>query len=270
MNEKEKLRLEEIYSKMPDAELGEMFLCDQSEYTEGIYDLVSAEAKKRGLDKTKINEIIEKKKSELPFSWGKFIIVMCFVQGLIALIGGMFGMGTEYIPYRVVSIIIGGASLSSAYGLIARKRWGLNILMFLFYIGIPICILLLILGISKVNSEYIVQGIGGGIATVLNIIYFRKRKYMFTSGELSQPSVSSDVSFDTVVEPTLLEPKLVKEEPTKKENMQSYVTNSEAKEKSYEPSGYGQKLRELKKIKDEGLLTDEEYEIKRKAIVDDM
>jgi len=28
------------------------------------------------------------------------------------------------------------------------------------------------------------------------------------------------------------------------------------------------KLRELKKLKDEGLLTDEEYEVKRKAIID--
>lgn len=37
-----------------------------------------------------------------------------------------------------------------------------------------------------------------------------------------------------------------------------------------ESSEYSQKLRELKKLKDEGLLTDSEYEQKRKAIVDSM
>ena len=45
-------------------------------------------------------------------------------------------------------------------------------------------------------------------------------------------------------------------------------TNAFIKEKSSEPSGYGQKLRELKKLKDEGLLSDKEYEQKRKAVVD--
>ena len=265
MDEKEKLRLEKVYSKMPDAELGEMLLCDQSGYAEGVYDLVSAEAKKRGLDEIKINEMEEKKKSELPFFWGKFIIAMGFLQGSIALIfGGMFGIETEYLPNRIVSIIIGGASLSYAYGLIERRRWGFNILMVMLYINIPICILLFILGISK-DTMYIIYGIGGGLATVLNIIYFRKRKYMFTSGESHSTSASSDVSCDTAVEP-----QLIKEDPTKIENMQSYVTNSEAKEKNYESSDYSQKLQELKKLKDEGLLTDNEYEQKRKSIIDSM
>jgi hypothetical protein len=45
-------------------------------------------------------------------------------------------------------------------------------------------------------------------------------------------------------------------------------TDSELKKDSSEPSGYAQKLRELRKLKDEGLLTDKEYEQKRKAIVD--
>ena len=48
------------------------------------------------------------------------------------------------------------------------------------------------------------------------------------------------------------------------------ATNSETKEGSPNLSEYGQKLRELKKLKDEGLLTDKEYEQKRKAIVDGM
>jgi vacuolar-type H+-ATPase subunit I/STV1 len=193
MDEKEKLRLEKVYSKMPDTELGEMLLCDQSGYAEGVYDLVSAEAKKRGLDKTKMNEIIEKKKSELPFSWGKFIIAVGFFYGSIALIfGGIFGILTEYFPNRIFSIIIGGLSLIYAYGLMKRKRWGLNIVLFLFYITIPICILEFILGISNVNTMFTIQGIGGGIAAFLNIIYFRKRKFMFTSGEASQTSASVD------------------------------------------------------------------------------
>lgn len=193
MDEKEKLRLEKVYSKMPDTELGEMLLCDQSGYAEGVYDLVLAEARKRGLDKTKMNEIIEKKKAELPFSWGKFIIAVGFFYGSIALIfGGIFGISKEYFPNRIFSIIIGGLSLIYAYGLMKRKQWGLNIVMFLFYITIPICILEFILGISNVNTMFTIQGIGGGIAAFLNIIYFRKRKFMFTSGEASQTSASVD------------------------------------------------------------------------------
>jgi hypothetical protein len=47
-------------------------------------------------------------------------------------------------------------------------------------------------------------------------------------------------------------------------------TKSETKVKSSDSSEYAQKLRELKKLKDEGLLTDKEYEQKRKAIVDAM
>jgi hypothetical protein len=47
-------------------------------------------------------------------------------------------------------------------------------------------------------------------------------------------------------------------------------TNSETKTKSSDSSEYAKKLRELKKLKDEGLLTDQEYEQKRKLIVDSM
>jgi len=45
-------------------------------------------------------------------------------------------------------------------------------------------------------------------------------------------------------------------------------TDLETKEKSSDSSEYAQKLRELKKLKDEGFLTDKEYEQKRKAVVD--
>jgi len=45
-------------------------------------------------------------------------------------------------------------------------------------------------------------------------------------------------------------------------------TDSETKTRSSDSSEYAQKLRELKKLKDEGLLTDQEYEQKRKLIVD--
>jgi hypothetical protein len=45
-------------------------------------------------------------------------------------------------------------------------------------------------------------------------------------------------------------------------------TTSDTKEKSSDSSAYAQKLRELKKLKDDGLLTDKEYEMKRKAIID--
>jgi hypothetical protein len=50
----------------------------------------------------------------------------------------------------------------------------------------------------------------------------------------------------------------------------STQTNSETKAKSSDSSEYADKLRELKKLKDEGLLTDKEYEQKRKSIVDGM
>ncbi|HOX14892.1 MAG TPA: hypothetical protein PLP18_02075 [Smithellaceae bacterium] len=46
--------------------------------------------------------------------------------------------------------------------------------------------------------------------------------------------------------------------------------DAKIKEMSPEPAGYAQKLRELKKLKEEGLLTDKEYEQKRKVIVDGM
>jgi hypothetical protein len=47
-------------------------------------------------------------------------------------------------------------------------------------------------------------------------------------------------------------------------------TNSETEAKRSDSSQYVQKLRELKKLKDEGLLTDKEYEQKRKSIIDAM
>jgi hypothetical protein len=46
--------------------------------------------------------------------------------------------------------------------------------------------------------------------------------------------------------------------------------DAEIKNNSSEPSVHSQKLKELKKLKDEGFLTDKEYEQKRKAIVDGM
>jgi cytochrome c-type biogenesis protein CcmH/NrfG len=45
-------------------------------------------------------------------------------------------------------------------------------------------------------------------------------------------------------------------------------TNSGTKKNKSDSSEYAQKLRELKKLKDEGLLTDKEYEQKRKSIVE--
>jgi hypothetical protein len=47
-------------------------------------------------------------------------------------------------------------------------------------------------------------------------------------------------------------------------------SNLETQSKSPDSSEYAQKLRELKKLKDEGLLNDKEYEIKRNAIIDGM
>jgi len=291
MDEKEKLRLEIIYSKMPDDELEKMLLCDRSEYKEGVYDLVSAEAKKRGFDENKFNEMKETKKSELPFKWGKAVIGITVVEGSFLLFIGLLWIfiRTNWWPLWIFLMIIGGLTISLGCGLIARKRWAFNILMFLFYINIPLNVLIFIFYIYKVGGGYnpflLILAIG---ITVFNIIYFHKRKYMFPSGELGQTSASLDVSYNTVLNEknnitgkinkvadlvtndTNLEQKLIKEEPTKAENIQSYVTNSEAKGKSNEPSGYGQKLRELKKLKDEGLLTDNEYEQKRKAIVDGM
>lgn len=48
------------------------------------------------------------------------------------------------------------------------------------------------------------------------------------------------------------------------------AATSAAKEKNPEFFGYAQQLRELKKLREEGLLTNKEYEKKRKAIVDKM
>ncbi len=179
MDEKEKLRLKEAYSEMPDNEIIEMLLVDQSEYEKDVYDLLLAEAQKRGLE-TKINEMREKRRLELPFAWGKFVIFMDFFQGSIAFIfGGIFGIKTEYFPNRIYSIILGSILLSCAYGLMKRKRWGLNILLIFLYVALPLCVLLFISGIAEGSIESIIQGIGRGIITFLNIIYFRKRKIMF-------------------------------------------------------------------------------------------
>jgi hypothetical protein len=69
----------------------------------------------------------------------------------------------------------------------------------------------------------------------------------------------------------ILKPKELKNEIVvdKKPNLPTQ-TNSETKAKISNSSEYAEKLRELKKLKDEGLLTDKEYEQKRKSIVDAM
>lgn len=134
---------------------------------------------KNGL-KIKTNERKEKRKSELSFLWGKSVIFSCFFQGLIAFIfGGIFVIKTEYFPNRIYSIIFGAITLSFAYGLMKKKLWGLNLFMFCLYITIPLCILRFVFGISEGSIEYCIQGIGGGIITFLNILYFHKRKIMF-------------------------------------------------------------------------------------------
>jgi hypothetical protein len=65
---------------------------------------------------------------------------------------------------------------------------------------------------------------------------------------------------------------LEKSEQTITETVQKIpaASNIEIHPNSSEPSQYSQKLRELRKLKEEGLLTDKEYEQKRKAIVDSM
>lgn len=127
-----------------------------------------------------IGEMKEEKKPEIQFSWGKFVIFMGFLQGSIAFIfGGIFGMKTESLPNRIYSIILGSIVLSYAYGLMKRKRWGLNILMTFLYITMLLFILFFMSGIFEGNIESIIRGIAGGIVAFLNIIYFRKRKVMF-------------------------------------------------------------------------------------------
>lgn len=60
------------------------------------------------------------------------------------------------------------------------------------------------------------------------------------------------------------------EEETVSDGRVDLKKQSKVEAKSSDSSAYAQKLRELKKLKDEGLLTDKEYEQKRKAIVDGM
>ena len=73
---------------------------------------------------TKIDEMKEKEKIEIPFSWGKFTIFVGFFQGSIAFIfGGIFGIKTEYLPNRIYAIILGLILLSYAFGLMQKKRW---------------------------------------------------------------------------------------------------------------------------------------------------
>lgn len=52
MNNEEKARLKKEYESIPDEELLEMLLLDESEYEQGVYELVEEEAERRGLGKT--------------------------------------------------------------------------------------------------------------------------------------------------------------------------------------------------------------------------
>lgn len=72
-----------------------------------------------------------------------------------------------------------------------------------------------------------------------------------------------DYPFDYVFE-------LERSGKTDTESAQSFSTSSksETQPKSSNPSGYSQKLRDLKKLKDEGLLTEKEYEQKRRTIIE--
>lgn len=65
---------------------------------------------------------------------------------------------------------------------------------------------------------------------------------------------------------------LEKSEKTTTETVQSIPATSDLgiQPKSSEPSEHSQKLRKLKNLKDEGFLTEKEYEQKRKAIIDGM
>ena len=189
LGKKIRIDLENRYRDLEIDELLQIASATASEYDPETIEIATAELKKRNVSEDEIvkfsvahkaAEVEEKKKTEIPFAWGKFVIFMGFFQGSIAFIfGGMFGVKTEYLPNRIYSIILGLALLSYAYGLMKRMRWGLSILMVILYITIPLCILSFISGIFKGSIQSIIQGIGGGIVTFLNIIYFRKRKIMF-------------------------------------------------------------------------------------------
>jgi hypothetical protein len=62
----------------------------------------------------------------------------------------------------------------------------------------------------------------------------------------------------------------LKTEETVSEGMVDLKKQSKSEANPTDSSEYAQRLRELKKLKDEGLLTDKEYEQKRKSIVDGM
>ena len=79
----------------------------------------------------------------------------------------------------------------------------------------------------------------------------QKIKEILKSKELSEAKKSNTSVATEITKPTLHKP-----------------TEAEVKKNSLDSSEYAQRLRELKKLKDEGLLTDDEYERKRKSIVD--
>jgi hypothetical protein len=92
-----------------------------------------------------------------------------------------------------------------------------------------------------------------GIITLTEVEAKQKIKEILKSKELSEEKKSNTSVTAEITKPILPKP-----------------TDAEVNKNSDDSSEYAQKLRELKKLKEEGLLTDKEYEQKRKAIVDGM
>lgn len=114
-----------------------------------------------------------------------------------------------------------------------------------------------ITGYALALPATLIDGVSGtapfAITPLKEVEAKEKIKELLKSKELSEAKKYNTSVSTEITKPTLHKP-----------------TDAEVKKNSPDSSGYAQKLRELKKLKDEGLLTDKEYEQKRKAIIDGM
>ena len=119
----------------------------------------------------------EMSNDKLGFGWGKFLIVMGFIQGGIAFIFSIImGVQTPQLPNKGVGLLISILGFGSAYGLMNRKLFGL----YLVYANLIGMVVWGLIGLVSGEEIFIIQGVIAIVISILCFIYFNKRKGMFS------------------------------------------------------------------------------------------
>ena len=127
MYDKEKLEI--IYSEMPDDELIAMLAVDKEEYEEIVYDLIWAEAKKRGIDKIKVDKKVQERIEKYTGikGWLLLFVIGVFVSSLLYIPLAILSI-SDYDPpwsfiFTITSICINGVyGLFTFYQLITKNK----------------------------------------------------------------------------------------------------------------------------------------------------